>query len=147
MFLALKDLARLFTDKRGTQDEILFYTVSDLAALEQSKGLFVPINKESGELLEAISNGAVAAIWEKDVKLPHYLPNQFPIFLTDDPAAALRDIINHYIEKIDGETNKHMEKTIFKISNKKLLNKNNQTYDIAGQLAKLTSENNQERRG
>ncbi|MEH7093180.1 hypothetical protein [Neobacillus vireti] len=147
MFLALKDLARLFTDKRGTQDEILFSTVSDLAALEQSKGLFVPISKESGELLEAISNGAVAAIWDKEVTLPRYLPNQFPIFLTNDLAEALRDIINLYIEKIDGETNKHMDRTIFKISNNKLLNKNNQTYDIAGQLAKLTSENNQERRG
>jgi hypothetical protein len=147
MFLALKDLTRLFNDKRGIQDEMLFCTVSDLAASEQPKGLFVPVNKESGELLEAISNGAVAAIWEKEVPLPNYLPNQFPIFLTNDPAEALRDIINLYIEKLDGETNEHMERTNFKISNKILLNKNNQTYDIAGLLAQLTSENNQERRG
>src|SRR4051812_16670264 len=100
MFLALKDLTRLFNDKRGIQDEMLFCTVSDLAASEQPKGLFVPVNKESGELLEAISNGAVAAIWEKNVPLPNYLPNQFPIFLTNDPAEALRDIIKLYIEKL-----------------------------------------------
>jgi hypothetical protein len=146
MFLALKDLVRLINDKRGIQDEILFWTVSDLAGAKQPKGLFVPLNKESGELLEAISNGAVAAIWEKEQTLPHYIPTQFPIFFTNDPAEKLKDIIKLYIEKLDGETNKHMEKTNFKISNKTLLNKNKQTYDIAGLLAMLASQNNEDRR-
>jgi hypothetical protein len=147
MFLALKDLVRLINDKRGIQDEILFWTVSDLAGAKQPKGLFVPLNKESGELLEAISNGAVAAIWEKEQTLPQYLPNQFPIFFTNDSAEALKDIINLYIEKLDGETNEHMERTNFKISNQTLLNKNKQAYDIAGLLAKLLSQPNPERRG
>jgi hypothetical protein len=59
----------------------------------------------------------------------------------------MKDIIKLYIEKLDGETNKHMERTNFKISNETLLNKNKQSYDIAGLLANLTSRNNQERRG
>ncbi|MCM3726043.1 hypothetical protein M3226_10145 [Neobacillus cucumis] len=147
MLLALKDLESLFTDKRGIQDEILFSTVSDRAAVEQPKGLFVPVNKESGKLLEAISNGAVAAIWDRDETLPHYIPTQFPVFLTNDLAEAMIDIIKFYIEKLDGETNKHMERTNFKISNKTLLNKNKQSYDIAGLLVNLTSQNNHERRG
>ena len=147
MFLALKDLASLLNDKRGIQDEILFWTVSDLAGAKQPKGLFVPLNKESGELLEAISNGAVAAIWEKEQTLPHYIPTQFPIFFTNDPAEKLKDIIKLYIEKLDGETNEHMERTNFKISNQTLLNKNKQAYDIAGLLAKLLSQPNPERRG
>ncbi|MEH7118692.1 hypothetical protein V7128_14895 [Neobacillus vireti] len=147
MFLALEDLASLLNDKRGVQDELWFHTVSDRAASVEPKGLFVPLNKESGDLLEAISNGAVAAIWDKEDTLPHYLPTQFPIFYTNDPAEAMKDIINLYIEKLDGETNKHMERTNFIISSKILLNKNKQTYDIAGLLAKVTSPNKQERRG
>ena len=147
MFLVLNDLASLLNDKRGIQDEMQFWTVSDLAGTKQPKGLFVPVNKESGELLEAISNGAVAAIWEKEQTLPRYLPTQFPIFFTNDSADALKDIINLYIEKLDGETNKHMERTNFKISNKTLLNKNKQAYDIAGLLEKLISQDNPERRG
>ncbi|MEH7414198.1 hypothetical protein V7266_02775 [Neobacillus drentensis] len=147
MFLALKDLASLFQDKRGVQDDILFRTVSDRAAAEQPMGLFVASNKESGELLEAISNGAVAAIWDKEDALPRYIPTQFPIFFTNDSAEAMKEIINLYIEKLDGETNKLMERTNFKITNKTLLNKNKQTYDIAGLIAKLAPKNIEERRG
>jgi hypothetical protein len=147
MFLALNDLSYLLNDKRGIEDEMLFWTVTDSSSAKQPKGLFVPMNKESGELLEAISNGAIAAIWEKEQPLPRYLPTQFPIFFTNDPGKALRDIMNLYIEKLDGDTNKHMERTNFKISNNVLLNKNTQTYDIAGQLAKLTSQHNQDRGG
>jgi hypothetical protein len=56
-------------------------------------------------------------------------------------------MIHFYIEKLDGETNKHMERTNFKISNKILLNKNKQTYDIAGHLAKLALQKNRDGRG
>ncbi|PLS06459.1 hypothetical protein [Neobacillus cucumis] len=147
MFLALKDLVNLFNDKQGIQDDVLFRTISDKAAEEQPMGLFVPVNSEAGELLEAISHGAIAAVWDKEKTLPRYTPTQFPIFFTNDLVEAMREIINLYIEKLDGETNKNMDRTNFKISNNTLLNKNNQTYDIAGQLAKLLTQNNQERRG
>lgn len=36
-----------------------------------------------------------------------------------------------YIEKLNGETDKKMDYTNIKISNKKLLNKNWESYDIA----------------
>ena len=32
----------------------------------QPRGLFIPLNDDSGELLDAIANGAIAAIWERD---------------------------------------------------------------------------------
>ncbi|MBM7654071.1 hypothetical protein [Neobacillus cucumis] len=147
MVLAISDLAGLFSEKKGVLDDLLLGTVSDKADTSQPLGLFVPVNTESGELLEAISNGAIAAIWDQDRVIPRYTPTQFPIFFTKDPAEALKKIIDFYIEKLDGETNKHMERTNFNISNKLLLNKNNQTYDIAGHLAKLALQNNQDRRG
>jgi len=140
MLLALKDLASLFTDNQGIQDDMMFYTVTDQANTVQPKGLFIPINEESGELLDAIANGAIAAIWEYEKKLPRYTPTYFPVFFTNDKAVAIKNILKLYSEKLDGETNKHMEITNFKFSNKKLLNKNNQTYDIAVILEKLTNK-------
>jgi UDP-N-acetylmuramyl pentapeptide synthase len=149
MYLALKDLEKLFSDKQGIQDDFVFYTISDEAAVSQPRGLFVPVNEESGELSEAIINGAIAAVWDREKKVPHYTPNHFPIFFTDDQTAAIRNILNLYIEKLDGETDKTMEITNIKFSNKKLLNKSNDTYDIAVMLKKLVNHNDniQKRRG
>jgi len=147
MFLTLKDLAGLFRDKKGIQDDMLFYTVSDQATATQPKGLFVPTTEDSGELLEAIANGAIAAIWEYEKKLPRYVPSQFPIFFTNNQAESLRDILTLYTEKLNGETSKDMEITNFQLSRKTLLNKNYQTYDIAGSLDKLVNKlNGKERR-
>ena len=145
MYLALKDLASLF-DSRGIQDDLSFASVCDQANEAQPKGLFVSFNGTDGELSEAISNGAIAAIWNINYDLPRYIPNQFPVFFTNDPAAAIVTILKRYIEKLNGETDKIMEITNFKLSNKKLLNKNNETYDIAVMLNEITSKNKPERR-
>ncbi|NHC39616.1 hypothetical protein G6549_06525 [Bacillus sp. MM2020_1] len=145
MYLALKDLGSLF-DSRGIQDDLSFASVCDQANEAQPKGLFVSFNGTDGELSEAISNGAIAAIWNINYDLPRYIPNQFPVFFTNDPAAAIVTILKRYIEKLNGETDKIMEITNFKFSNKKLLNKNNETYDIAVMLNEITSKNKPERR-
>jgi hypothetical protein len=139
MYLALKDLGGLFDSSRGIQDDFLFASVSDQANEAQPKGLFVSYNGMNGELSEAIANGAIAAIWNQEHDLPRYTPNHFPVFFTNDPADAIVTILNRYIEKLNGETDKIMAITNFKFSNKKLLNKNNETYDIAVMLNKVTS--------
>ena len=146
MYLALKDLESLFDSSRGIQDDLLFASVSDQANEAQPKGLFVSFNGKNGELSEAIANGAIAAIWNQDHDLPRYTPNHFPVFFTNDTAASIVTILKRYIEKLNGETDKIMEITNFKFSNKKLLNKNNETYDIAVMLNELTSKNQPERR-
>jgi UDP-N-acetylmuramyl pentapeptide synthase len=146
MYLALKDLESLFDNSRGIQDNLLFASVSDQANETQPKGLFVSFNGKNGELSEAIANGAIAAIWNPDHDLPRYTPNHFPVFFTNDPAVAIRTILKRYIEKLNGDTDKIMEITNFKFSNKKLLNKNNETYDIAVMLNEVTSKNKPERR-
>jgi len=146
MYLALKDLISLFENSRGVKDNLLFVTVCDQAYTAQPKGLFVSLNKNAGELSEAISNGAIAAIWEQGHEVPSYTPNHFPIFFTTDPAEAIVTILNRYIEKLNGETDKIMEITNFKFTNKKLLNKNKETYDIAVMLNEITSKYDTERR-
>ncbi|MFJ5713406.1 hypothetical protein [Neobacillus sp. NPDC093127] len=149
MYLASKDMAVLFHGQRGINDDFSFYTVTDKASFSQPKGLFVRVNEESGDLSEAIANGAIAAVWDDEEKLPQYTPNHFPVFFTNDSAEAIKELIKIYNEKLDGETNSTMEITNFKFSNKKLLNKNKQTYDIAVILEKLTNKIvlDKERRG
>jgi UDP-N-acetylmuramyl pentapeptide synthase len=146
MYLALKDLGGLFDSSRGIQDDFLFASVSDQANEAQPKGLFVSYNGMNGELSEAIANGAIAAIWNQEYDLPRYTPNHFPVFFTNDPADAIVTILNRYIEKLNGETDKIMAITNFKFSNKKLLNKNNETYDISVLLNEVINKNKPERR-
>ncbi|MBT2722557.1 hypothetical protein [Bacillus sp. ISL-46] len=146
MYLALKDLGGLFDSSCGIQDDFLFASVSDQANEAQPKGLFVSYNGMYGELSEAIANGAIAAIWNQEHDLPRYTPNHFPVFFTNDPADAIVTILNRYIEKLNGETDKIMAITNFKFSNKKLLNKNNETYDISVLLNEVINKNKPERR-
>jgi hypothetical protein len=148
MYLALTDLESLFENNRGIKDDLMFVSVSDQASKPMPKGLFVALNENSGELSEALSNGAIAAICNHDDKVPSYTPNHFPIFFTDDPAEAMLIILKRYIDKLNGEKDKIMEITTFKFSNKELLNKNKETYDIAVMLNEVNSKltNKPERR-
>ncbi|WP_462409184.1 hypothetical protein [Neobacillus sp. Marseille-QA0830] len=109
----------------------------------------MPLNGKSGELSEAIANGAVAVIWDKTKPLPPYTPNHFPVYYTENVAVAITDILRNYIEKINGEIEKNMSITKFKFSDEKLLKENKQTYDIAVMLNAISNEpeNNMERRG
>ena len=51
MYLAFKDVADLFADRKGVQEaEHFYYTVSDQANILQPKGLFIAINDDAGEL-------------------------------------------------------------------------------------------------
>ncbi|MCD4838433.1 hypothetical protein LRS37_05990 [Neobacillus sedimentimangrovi] len=149
MLLAYNDLANIVSKKQGVQGDFFFKTVTDMANVYQPKGLFIPINEESGELAEAITHGAIATIWDSERKLPSYTPNHFPVFFTNNLADTIARLLQCYIEKLNGETNKQMEITNFNFSNKKLLNKNNETYDIAVMLNKIKElqQNNTKRRG
>ncbi|WHY02288.1 hypothetical protein [Neobacillus sp. DY30] len=151
MYLAFNDLVRLFSNMRGIKEADHFYfTVTDDANAVQTKGLFVPLNEDSGELLEAIANGAIAAIWDIKKQLPKYAPNHFPIFFTDNPIEAVRELLQFYIEKMDGDKAEQMNMTKFVFLNRKLLKENKETYDIAVMLDKVSKtfpKHDSERRG
>jgi len=137
MLLEYRDLEKLFVNKKGITGDFVYCTVTDQANVEQPKGLFVAVTEDSGQLSEAIKNGAVAAIWEKDRPLPRYTPNHFPVFFTEDTAEGVKVILQSYLEKLNGDPNKKMELTNFKMINKKLHNKNRESYDIAVMLKKI----------
>ena len=138
MYLSYKDLAGIFPETRGVQDEMQFLNVTDYSKIPQAKGIFIPLSSISGELDEAIENGAIAAVWDKQSPLPRYTPNHFPLFLTDDLQEGTKKLLEYYVEKIDGETDMDMAITNFYFLTETLLNKNQQTYDIAGILKKLS---------
>lgn len=129
--LTYQDVSSLFSRTTGIRDEnIRFHTVSSLAGAEQPKGLFVPISTDSGTLQEAISNGAVAAVWPEGEQVPAYAPNHFPIFYTQDNLKGLEIIMNSYYDYLT--QNKDIkERTNFIFHNKALLNEADETYDIA----------------
>lgn len=129
--LTYQDVSSLFSKKAGIVDEnIQFHTLSSLAGQKQPKGLFVPVSKNSGSLQEAISNGAIAAIWPENEPVPAYKPNHFPLFFTEDILKGLEKIMKSYLdyltqhEELNGST-----KVIFE--HKGLLNEKEATYDIA----------------
>jgi hypothetical protein len=135
--LTYQDVSSLFSKATGIKDEnIRFQSVSSRAGARQPKGLFVPVSAESGTLQEAISNGAVAALWPEGEKVPAYAPNHFPIFYTQDNLKGLEEIMNLYLNYlIQHEETK--EKTKFIFNDKGLLNQADETYDIAVMAEKI----------
>jgi UDP-N-acetylmuramyl pentapeptide synthase len=129
MFLTYDDLANLFPDSKGIKDEFQFYTVSTDATLSQPKGLFIPLFDDSGELKDAINNGAIGAIWHMEVEVPTYIPSQFPILYSTDLNGALETILKNYVDKLNGEKNEIMNMTKFLFREEKLLNENIPSYD------------------
>lgn len=151
MYVGFKDLVTLFPNFKGIKEaEHFYYMVTDDANAEQARGLFIPLNDDSGELLNAIANGAIAAIWDKTKQVPKYTPNHFPIFFTENLIEGVRELLRYYLEKIDGEKVEKMNMTQFVFFNKKLLKENKETYDIAVMLekiAKINSDTKLDRRG
>ncbi|MBS8263362.1 hypothetical protein DYI25_02780 [Mesobacillus boroniphilus] len=146
--LTYQDVSSLFSRTTGIKDEnIRFHTVSSLAGDKQPKGLFVPVSTDSGHLQEAISNGAVAAVWPEDEQVPAYAPNHFPIFYTKDNLKGLEKIMNSYYDHLSQHEDIN-ERTKFIFLNKELLNEADETYDIAVMAENINGfGNNQNKAG
>ncbi|WP_188205723.1 UDP-N-acetylmuramoyl-tripeptide--D-alanyl-D-alanine ligase [Alkalibacillus aidingensis] len=68
-------------------------------------GLFVPIIGErfNGHdfILQAIENGAVAALWNEEEQLPEEVPTDFPVFFVEDTLSSLQLLANKYRLDVD----------------------------------------------
>ncbi|MBT2687935.1 hypothetical protein J7I93_07060 [Bacillus sp. ISL-47] len=136
MYLTYGDLAKLFPNTTGIKDnELQFHTVAASSSIVQPKGIYLPI-EESGNLKEAIENGAVAALWNEKDEVPAYTPNHFPVFYTNDLTKGLKDIMESYIEKLSN-AEETINTTNFLFLDEKSLNENEATYDIAVMAEKL----------
>jgi hypothetical protein len=129
MFLTFNDLSQLFPISKGVKDCFRYEFVSTDATLAQPMGLFIPVFEDSGELKDAISNGAIGAIWEENKVLPSYIPSQFPIFFTDDLGKALDRLLSAYVNLLNGEPNEMNNMTKFLFSEEKILNEIIHSYD------------------
>lgn len=129
MFLTYGDLAKIFSDSKGIKEDFQFYTVSTDASLSQPKGLFIPIYDHSGELKDAINNGAIGAIWDLNIEVPAYIPSQFPILFASDLNKALEIVLKTYVDKLNGEKIDIMNMTKFLFREEKLLNESISSYD------------------
>ncbi|MBE6183419.1 hypothetical protein [Heyndrickxia ginsengihumi] len=115
--LSYQDIYHHFKTTQGVKDFAMnFHTVSIFANVQQPKGLFIALEEEP-DLLTAISNGAIAAIWKKDQLVPKYTPNDFPIIFVDDPASALEQIGEEYIKNIESKGYEMSTSFVFKAPN------------------------------
>lgn len=133
--LVYKHVKNLFQSSKGIQDETLpFLTVFVDSNVYVSKGLYIPIiNKATDEkkakefLSEAITHGAIAAIWPLELPLPQLVPNHFPVFFVQETLDALNRLVTYYVEKTN--------ETSFEVQTKFVLprtdnhNEKNCTYD------------------
>ncbi|MBS4207714.1 hypothetical protein [Bacillus sp. FJAT-50079] len=116
--LTFSDVAHLFPDGKGIKGISLnFQTITTNSTLKVEKGLFIYLDDEE-RLLDAISNGAIAAIWPASKTLPSYTPNHFPVFLVDDVIEALRLLVQTYASKISIENCGDL--TTMKLENKEM---------------------------
>ena len=147
MPLTYNELANLFPNRKGINDSVLhFHTVTAFSQVLQPKGIFIPLYRDSGELNEAIENGAIAAIWDEEKTLPSYTPSYFPVFLTNDLWKGLEDMLNQLSKKRASSEIIESDQTTFCLFHKNSLNIIRNTYDIAEVVKEFTLLNNQSKR-
>jgi UDP-N-acetylmuramyl pentapeptide synthase len=136
--LSYEDVSYISIGTRGINDDsICFLNVTTEPSVIVRKSLYVSINAENREecLKKALYNGAVAAVWQKNIELPRFLPNHFPVFLVDDTLLAFAQLIELYVKKI--EENRYDIMTNFFYEKHEKQN----TYDplVENELKKLTT--------
>ncbi|MGG1480226.1 hypothetical protein ABE402_04750 [Bacillus smithii] len=111
--LFMKEIAGWFKQVAGAKmEEIRIETVSITSSLTMPKGLYLPV-EENPNFLAAIKQGAIAALWNTDSPLPRSVPNDFPVFQTQDLFDAFNTIAANYKKKIEQEEWKEMTTFIF----------------------------------
>ncbi len=145
MYLSYELAEKIFPDPLGFKDtELQFYTASANSEDEQPHGLFIPLTCNEEELMNAIHNGAVAAVWNPEKKVPSYTPNHFPIFLSKNMKEDVIKMLELYLETVKQDTN---QVTHFLFAEKNLVNQHSNSPEWIEQIMKLTQSINDLRRG
>jgi hypothetical protein len=111
--LRFTDVRKGASSYKGINDPGLsFEVVTGIADEPMPKGLYIP--SSGRELFQAIHNGAIASFWQKDEKPPDWLPNHFPLFITDNIIEAVLTIMDDYYYKMKQEEWGTMTNLIFK---------------------------------
>ncbi|WP_018664080.1 hypothetical protein [Heyndrickxia acidiproducens] len=111
--LSYGDVYRHFSHIRGVKDlEMHFQTVCIFADERQPKGLYIPLAGKA-DINRAIENGAIAALWQKDVPVPRNIPNDFPLFAADNLAGGFLKVMQHYINQLESKDREMKTSFIF----------------------------------
>lgn len=106
MRLQLQSIATVFCNNKGAvNDNSEINKVYTDSRQSVKKGLFVPIVGERFDghdfLMDAINNGATAALWEEGRALPAFIPNDFPIFFVKNTLTGLQELSKYYLNNIE----------------------------------------------
>ncbi|WP_338469910.1 hypothetical protein R4Z10_13970 [Niallia sp. XMNu-256] len=143
--LTYDDLSQIFPKKvKFVNPSMKFLTVSAFAHYPQQKGIFIPLYRHSGELKEAIKNGAIGTLWESDSPLPPYTPNHFIVFYTKDIWKDLRIMLEKYEKKLLNNDDGWYTQFLLEDSH---LHENNQTIDITRIIETLNTNESEEKSG
>lgn len=90
----------LFPEVTGIkQDKMMFQTITINSSSNLTKGLFICSTKNQN-LAQAITNGAICAIWPKTISVPTYTPNHFPMIYVNNSLEALLELVRVHKNKI-----------------------------------------------
>lgn len=134
--LSYAGVEKFVSDSRGIKESSLnFSIVTGETTEDMPGGLFIPSSDR--ELFEAIHKGAIGSLWLKEAELPAWLPNQFPLFLTDNLTNAALTILDYYYYNTKQEEWGTMTKFIFKDEKKNEIHKisNQQQFSETRDLA------------
>ncbi|SDJ03618.1 UDP-N-acetylmuramoyl-tripeptide--D-alanyl-D-alanine ligase [Salimicrobium halophilum] len=106
MITTTETMISLFHDFKGDAHRgIHIESVMTDTRVPGRKSLFIPIVGENFDahsfLDKAIEQGAVAALWQKDIDLPAYVPTDFPVFFVEDTLTAMQRLANEYIRRVE----------------------------------------------
>ncbi|MGP4075125.1 UDP-N-acetylmuramoyl-tripeptide--D-alanyl-D-alanine ligase [Halobacillus sp. K22] len=105
MILEVQELTTLFPEFKGAaQDRITLREILTDTRKEAKQSLFIPIVGENFDahdfIKDAIIQGAVAALWQKDKELPTAVPTDFPVFFVEDTTKGLQEVAAYYLQKV-----------------------------------------------
>ncbi|MGM0844505.1 MAG: hypothetical protein ACQEUT_05970 [Bacillota bacterium] len=111
--LSYTAVEKFASGSRGLKDNSLqFRIVTGEITEDMPKGLFIP---SSGSVLfQAIHRGAIGSLWPQSAEVPAWLPNHFPLFLTDNLTGTALSILDHYYYNLKQEEWGTMTNFIFR---------------------------------
>ncbi|WP_164669096.1 UDP-N-acetylmuramoyl-tripeptide--D-alanyl-D-alanine ligase [Virgibacillus doumboii] len=106
MLFTTEWLTTIFTDYKGAaSDSIGIHEVATDSRKKTDRSLFVPISGDKFDghdfMKQAFDRGAVAALWDREIPLPDFLPADFPVFLVEDTLKALQELAGFYRDKVN----------------------------------------------
>lgn len=101
MLFSTEFLAELFPETRGlVENGLAINQVTTDSRHLTDQSLFIPLKGDSFDghkfLKGAIDNGAVATLWQKDMELPAFIPDEFVVFYVEDTLKALQQLAHQY---------------------------------------------------